>query len=72
MIIRMITNETLKGVLPINHNHPFSLVKPKQIYYHFEFCKCNEFFDERCSAAFCPASQQRAPIKIRGRRSGSA
>ena len=53
-------------------NHPFSLVKPKQIYYHFEFCKCNEFFDERRSAAFYPASQQRAPIKIRGRRSGSA
>ena len=67
----MITNETLKGVLPFNnHNHPFSLVKPKQIYYHFEFCKCNEFFDERRSAAFYPASQQRNGR--RGRRSGSA
>ena len=69
----MITNETLNGVLPFNnHNHPFSLVKLKQTYYYFQFCKSNEFFDERRSAAFYPASQQRAPIKIRERRSGSA
>ena len=75
MIIRIITNETLNGVLPFNnHNHPFSLVKLKQLSYYFEFCKCNEFFDERRSAAFYPASQQlqRAPIKIRERSSGSA
>ena len=53
MIIRMRTNETLTGVLSFNnHNHPFSLVKLKQTYYYFQFCKSNEFFDERCSAVF--------------------
>lgn len=49
----MRTNETLNGVLSFNnHNHPFSLVKLKQTYYYFQFCKSNEFFDERRSAVF--------------------
>ena len=52
------------------HNHPNSLIKFKNIYYYFKFCKCNEFFDD--CLPFCTASQQRTPIKIRGRRSGSA